>query len=1346
MSTEKSRPVDNDAELTDKEKYWQEDEPIIRMALIDIGYSVTDPLPMPSMLRTGVLGKSRVWPLTIRTSGGAECSLIAKRDESKRSHKEWEAIQGLRKLVTPIQAMRPLRDNKPEHGVVIYENVAEQALSGYVWTLEEFLNKQLANNLENSLLALKKVMRPLSLFYTSEPGAARLADDKGQSTWESAFPDWSKKLAQAKKNAPREWRDFVDPTIPDPFEYADKFMSELHGRTLRSRIHGDMNLTNALVALNGQYAPEQVFLIDLANSQPDALTLLDLTRLECEFWHEIFAASPAEDRQGVSEMEWPSIFVTVRDYIDGRTTGLPDTLSPFALNAATWINTIRKEAFRILGSYQQEYGMADYMTGLYLTHILSLGFPSVCESDIKRHIAMLGAALALEYVLNLERGRNPDLPVRPEILIFHIDSCDNQIKPDPTPINRQELERMFREVYRLDRLDFGHLGTTPQKLEQKLDLQRVYVALNVKDRSFDRVIQAAQVEALTVQQQKNLPLLLQRFDEVLFLEHEKNQRAFETGKETDDKQLNSIARKILDECNARNIREAEVIISEIITGQRIKRDLVCHILWTLSNWAIVPRPLAEIPAKDTCYLIIGDAGGGKSTACRYMALRCFEDDKVEFGITGETPLPIYLRLEDFGTLIDDSTDDVCCLLECAEKFWQHEGKTEVFTAGQLYYALQHQPVWLFLDGLDEISNPDIRRRLTAVVHELVESEEFPQLRLMLTSRPAAVTDELLTELGMPYYRLLPLEQKQIEDFAHNYYTANLTEETTDQVTMRAKELIDALDDVPAAKQLATNPLLLTVTAVLHYKEGKLPRYRAELYEKCIDQLMAQRAATQGKLETGRITFTYPAAPSKPIIDWNHNQIIDMLRDLAFSAHQRIGDEVFLNRELMFLRLQQSDHIPPEKRTSSELEKAAESFLDECDRLIGLLAFRGGHYVFIHRTFQEYLAAHWLSLQREADQQKHLFDMLKNPAHWREVIRLFFNRLGKSNPNFGDDLIEQLGAQATELRDIQLIPLAAESLNDFEDYQQRYRSHGTIKNNLQNLRDTAHDQPKLFLACGDALGLMNEPEIDVFDPPMVLCEPTQPFIMGSDEETDERPIHPVQLSPFSIGIYPVTNKEFSEFIKCNGYGDEQYWYDEVSSFRFDGREFFGGLKERIPRLWLDEQFGRDHLSAPVVGVSWYEAMAYCRWWSLTFGYKHQPQCILSLPTEAEWEYACRAGTTTPFNTGENLTTDQANYNGNYPYKDNSKGNYLQRTTPVGSYPPNNWGLYDMHGNVWEWCNDWYGDYPGESETNPTGAQTGSTRVIRGGSWSDNADGCRSAIRYNINPDGRSSNLGFRVVSR
>ena len=135
---------------------------------------------------------------------------------------------------------------------------------------------------------------------------------------------------------------------------------------------------------------------------------------------------------------------------------------------------------------------------------------------------------------------------------------------------------------------------------------------------------------------------------------------------------------------------------------------------------------------------------------------------------------------------------------------------------------------------------------------------------------------------------------------------------------------------------------------------------------------------------------------------------------------------------------------------------------------------------------------------------------------------------------------------------------------------------------------------------------------------------------------------------------------------------------------------------------------------------------------------------ALPTEAQWEYACRAGTTTPFSFGNVLNWDYANCNGNYPYGADGKGERLGKTQKVGSYPPNAWGLFDMHGNVWEWTSDWYALYPKDKSIDPTGPENGSHRVNRGGCWLDDAVACRAARRHADYPDYHSPNIGFRLI--
>jgi formylglycine-generating enzyme required for sulfatase activity len=132
----------------------------------------------------------------------------------------------------------------------------------------------------------------------------------------------------------------------------------------------------------------------------------------------------------------------------------------------------------------------------------------------------------------------------------------------------------------------------------------------------------------------------------------------------------------------------------------------------------------------------------------------------------------------------------------------------------------------------------------------------------------------------------------------------------------------------------------------------------------------------------------------------------------------------------------------------------------------------------------------------------------------------------------------------------------------------------------------------------------------------------------------------------------------------------------------------------------------------------------------------------LPTEAQWEYACRAGTTTVFHYGNSLSSRQANFRGYFPYGGASKGPYLGKTTSVGSYSANAWGLYDMHGNVWEWCQDKSDTYPSEAVVDPIGKN--GSYCIRGGSWSRGARHGRSALRNRFTPGYRNSNLGLRLV--
>lgn len=170
---------------------------------------------------------------------------------------------------------------------------------------------------------------------------------------------------------------------------------------------------------------------------------------------------------------------------------------------------------------------------------------------------------------------------------------------------------------------------------------------------------------------------------------------------------------------------------------------------------------------------------------------------------------------------------------------------------------------------------------------------------------------------------------------------------------------------------------------------------------------------------------------------------------------------------------------------------------------------------------------------------------------------------------------------------------------------------------------------------------------------------------------------------------------------------------------------------------DRGWGRG--SRPAINISWEDAQAYCAWLTQQSGQHYR------MPSEAEWECACRGCTSTPFHFGEYLTTDQANFNGGFTYNGSAKGEYRGKTTPVGSFPPNDFGLYDMHGNVSEWCQDiWHDNYNGApADGSPWDADRGASHVRRGGSWFSVPKSCRAASRDNSVLDFRVDYIGFRV---
>jgi sulfatase modifying factor 1 len=297
-----------------------------------------------------------------------------------------------------------------------------------------------------------------------------------------------------------------------------------------------------------------------------------------------------------------------------------------------------------------------------------------------------------------------------------------------------------------------------------------------------------------------------------------------------------------------------------------------------------------------------------------------------------------------------------------------------------------------------------------------------------------------------------------------------------------------------------------------------------------------------------------------------------------------------------------------------------------------------------------------------------------------------------------------GGEATAVKSEQAGPVTVQIINARRAEPQRRRQAQTAAAGASTLQAGA---TKTLEAAGITL----------------VYVPAGEFLMGFKGGlfrflSDESPQHHVYLDGYWIGRTEVTNAQYRKFVEAGGYSKRKYWTDDGWQWRTSN-----GITTR-PKFWTHSKWnGADY---PVVGVSWYEAAAFAKW------------AGARLPTEAEWEKAARGGSE-----GAGYAYAGSQYVGDVAWYDYNSGG---RTHPVGQKQPNELGLYDMSGNVWEWAADWYsgGYYKASPDRNPAGPDSGIGRVLRGGSWFFNWGKARCASRVGFDPDSRVDDLGFRVA--
>jgi formylglycine-generating enzyme required for sulfatase activity len=676
----------------------------------------------------------------------------------------------------------------------------------------------------------------------------------------------------------------------------------------------------------------------------------------------------------------------------------------------------------------------------------------------------------------------------------------------------------------------------------------------------------------------------------------------------------------------------------------------------------------------------------------------------------------------------------------------HGATADVVTAMRAELARGH--VLLLLDGLDEVAGGDSRRQVIQAVQAF--AAEQPRCRMVVACRVRAYEGEQNRAWqlpGWPTTTLADWTPGQVRAFIGAWYAA--AAQASHMPAARRDERIAALQRAAAEREdlrrLSIRPLLLTIMALVHLNDGRLPEDRVTLYSRCLDILLGQWEIA-GKDETVYGTLTqYIGLPDADV-----KSLRPLLARVAFAAHQAAGQGEVGRlrradlRELVADALDQLKHPNP--------YDGAKRFLEYTDVRAGLLqaSAAGDAYAFPHQTFQEYLAG--LELIGGVDFVQRIM-AVRADDRWRVPIMLGIGHLvGERALNMPFTLLSELldaeGRAADQAqRDLVFAAELAEDVT-WERLEQGGAAFKALRRRLaealaQVVEGTALPAAERVHA-GTLLGRLGDPRQGVCTlPPAMVAIEGGSFVIGltpdelrqlpRDEQryfTNAQNERTLELSAVEIARYPVTNAQFARFLAANGYDPAQPWWDAA------GRAWLRRDRRRQPSRWEDDRFGITRPNHPVVGVTWYEAMAFCRWLTQTLRDGH----TYTLPSEAEWEVAARGRARRPYPWGpEEPDGERANFKRIY-----------NGTTAVGCFPrgatPE--GVCDLAGNVWEWTRSEYRSYPYDPddgrETPDDPAQKRFTR--RGGGWDDRVIYLRASRRGNFAPDARYDVFGFRFTRR
>lgn len=761
------------------------------------------------------------------------------------------------------------------------------------------------------------------------------------------------------------------------------------------------------------------------------------------------------------------------------------------------------------------------------------------------------------------------------------------------------------------------------------------------------------------------------------------------------------------------------------------------------------RPLRALEAvvQNRQMVLLGEPGSGKSTFLTYVAF-CLAahatapeqrwHEHLPGWPTREAHLvPVTVVLRDFARWLPEAAPT-----DAPRHLWAFvverlETQNLAFAADPIHDRLELGEALLFLDGLDEIPTPKQRRAVRDAI--LAFMQRYPRCRVVLTCRTLSYQDPAWQLGDIPSHTLAPFNREQIEQFIAAWYNelarqGSISTEAVDASTQHLRTIVRR----PDLRPMASNPLLLTVIALVHTHRGRLPEARALLYEETVDILLWRWEQIKVSGDLPRLRRLLADAERTDV------DLKRALWRLAFEAHERGGTDDAAAADIGELDVQKRlAELHPEKSRDW-----AYQVIEVMKQRAGLLMERIPEvYAFPHRTFQEYLAGAHLATQGNFAVQA--AQLGAGGAFWREVILLGVGRLVHVNGE-----IDKPSAVLEELCPVETLEseaearqtaLAGEVLLEMGPHRLEERQRGRllgdrVRNRLVRLLRAGYLSAVERVRAGDALARLGDPRFraDAWhlpdDPLWGFVEiPAGPFWMGSSDQDEdasdrEKPQHEVTLPRYFIARYPVTVSQFEAFVAATGYS------------------------------WSEQHRDQGQPTRPVVYVTWHDALAYCRWLGEVLRADDTtPEPLrtlllddgwqVTLPSEAQWEKAARgAANRRRYPWGDIFEDEQANI----------RDTGVMTTSAVGCFPKgaSPYGCLDMAGNVWEWTRSLWGeDWPKSSFGYPLDAGDGRealqvpyevTRVLRGGAFYSPAPRVRCAVRYDDYVRRADLNVGFRVV--